>query len=257
MIQDVPEKLVRFPEGVPKPGDAVLYLDASGQTALLPWLPSMHAPTPLVRLGERTLFLGEGVAPEMGSAQKLRQLEDDALRFGAFTALHLARWLREHRYCGRCGGATLLSGSRLTCPACGSELYPVISPAVILGIVHAGKLLVTHYAGRAYRGPALVAGYCEVGETLEQTCRREAMEETGLTLSGSLHYYASQPWGLSGSLLAGFFAETNDPGVTLADGELADALWLAPEALPPPPDKAGALSLTATMIEAFRRGQWH
>jgi NADH pyrophosphatase NudC (nudix superfamily) len=53
----------------------------------------------------------------------------------------------------------------------------------------------------------------------------------------------------------GFFAETADDHVTLDDNELAEAVWLKPDELPPPPDAAGPLSLTATMIKAFAEGQ--
>jgi NADH pyrophosphatase NudC (nudix superfamily) len=55
----------------------------------------------------------------------------------------------------------------------------------------------------------------------------------------------------------GFFAETSDEEITLADGELAEAVWLKPEELPPPPDAAGPLSLTATMIKAFAEQSVH
>jgi NAD+ diphosphatase len=142
----------------------------------------------------------------------------------------------------------------LHCTACNHEIFPVISPAVIVGLVHNGKLLVTRYADRPYTGPALVAGYCEVGETAETTCIREALEETGLQIT-RLRYFASQPWGLSGSLLLGYFAETASDAIRLDDHELAEAVWLDPNELPPPPDTYGTLSLTATMIQAFARGE--
>ena len=93
-------------------------------------------------------------------------------------------------------------------------------------------------------------------ETERETVEVPSFEETGLHVT-RLHYFASQPWGLSGSLLLGFFAETSDEEITLADGELAEAVWLKPEELPPPPDAAGPLSLTATMIKAFAEQSVH
>lgn len=252
MIQDITESVSLFPDVAPTPGDWVMQCQGA-QASLAPWSPVATVAAPLVRVGERTFFLGAapGVAPE--SPQRLRALPEAGLRFGTFCALHLARWLLAHRWCGRCGAPLVRAGNCLRCVECAHEVYPTIAPAVILGLTHRGRLLVTHYADRPYKGPALVAGYCEVGETAEATCRREALEETGLRVT-RLRYFASQPWGLSGSLLLGFFGEVEDPRVTLADGELADAVWTAPEDLPPPPDAAGPLSLTATMIEAWRRG---
>lgn len=250
MIQDISTDVTLFPAVSPTPGDRVLFCQG-GQVDLAPWSPVARVAAPLVRVGERSFFLGAVPGQTPGSAQRLRALPDAEERFGAFCALHLARWMLTHRYCGRCGAPLILANGCLRCVECAQEVYPTIAPAVILGLTHQGRLLVTHYADRPYRGPALVAGYCEVGETAEATCRREALEETGLRV-GALRYFASQPWGLSGSLLLGFFGEVEDPHVTLADGELADAVWTAPGDLPPPPDAAGPLSLTATMIEHWR-----
>lgn len=83
-------------------------------------------------------------------------------------------------------------------------VFPKISPAVIVAVTDNDRVLLTKYAGRTYKNYALVAGFNEAGETIEQTVRREVMEEVGLKVK-NLKYYKSQPWGLSGSLLSGFF----------------------------------------------------
>ncbi len=252
MIQDVTAPVTLFPKALPRPGDYLLRI-VGESVAFTPWSPEANSSTPLVQVGSQTIYLGIAPGMELGSAQTLRALPTAELRFGAVTALHLGKWLLAHRYCGKCAAPLILRENHLVCPQCASEVFPTISPAVILGLTYQGKLLVTRYANRPYRGPALVAGYCEVGETVEETCRREAFEETGLRVR-TLAYYASQPWGLSGALLLGFFAEVASPEVSLLDGELSEAQWFAPEELPDPPDAAGALSLTATMIQAFKQG---
>ena len=58
------------------------------------------------------------------------------------------------------------------------------------------RLLVTRYAGRAYKGLALIAGFVEIGESLESALKREVMEEVGLKVK-HLRYFGSQPWGFS------------------------------------------------------------
>ncbi len=239
-----------FPSATPASGDWLLACSGA-QVAAEPWSPEYPVGVPLVRVNACTFFLGSADGMRLGSVQGLRALMPREVRFGAFCALHVARWLLEHRYCGRCGAPLTRVETHLVCPQCAHECYPSIAPAVIVGLTYRDKLLVTHYADRPYTGPALVAGYCEVGETAEATCRREALEEAGLTIT-RLRYFASQPWGLSGTLLMGFFAEVADPEIALADGELADATWLAPNDLPPPPDADGPLSLTALMIDAWR-----
>ena len=81
----------------------------------------------------------------------------------------------------------------LYCEKCGSRVYPRINPAVIIAVTKGSKLLMTKYAGRTYTRYALVAGFTEIGETLEQTVAREVMEETGIRVK-NLRYYKSQPW---------------------------------------------------------------
>ena len=55
---------------------------------------------------------------------------------------------------------------------------------------------------RTYKKYALLAGFAEIGETLEQTVKREVMEEVGLKVK-NIRYYKSQPWSFSDTLLTG------------------------------------------------------
>ena len=139
----------------------------------------------------------------------------------------------------------------LTCPACGATVYPAIAPAVVVAVVDGNRIVLTRYAGRPHRRLALVAGFMEVGETLEDTVRREVREEIGAAVT-NIRYYKSQPWGFSGSMLAGFFADlSGPPELTVDTGELSEALWVRREDIPP---EGVNVSLTSEMIEAFRVG---
>lgn len=184
----------------------------------------------------------------------MRAIAPDWMRFAVATALHLAQWYEARRFCGRCG--TPMARSRieraLVCPECGLIEYPRISPAVIAGIVDGDRLLLTRYANAQPAHHALVAGYVEIGETLETAVRREVREEVGLEIR-NLRYFGSQPWAFSGSLLSGFFADVdgstdislNNDGVD----ELADARWFARGDIPANDNPS---ALTALMIETFR-----
>ena len=189
-------------------------------------------------------------------SRDLRALMPVALKFAAFTARHLLVFRETMARCPACGDLRAQGPvGEMRCAACGRTEFPAISPAVILGIVdrRRNRLLVTRYADRPFTGPALVAGYCEIGETAETTCAREAMEETSLNI-GTPTYFASQPWGLSGTLLLGYYADVEAPETLhLADGELKLAEWLTPEECERLRPAEGTVSLTATMIAHFAR----
>jgi len=172
-----------------------------------------------------------------------------------FTALHLDNWYRHNRYCGCCGGK-MIPGSderRMDCTACGNKVYPRINPAVIVGVTNGDELLLTWYArSRGVSYPALVAGFTEIGETFEDTVRREVMEEVGLKVK-NIRYYKSQPWGLADDILAGYYCDVDgDPAIRLDRNELRTAAWTKREDITGQPDN---LSLTNEMMMTFRAGK--
>ena len=144
----------------------------------------------------------------------------------------------------------------MRCPSCGRLSYPQICPSVIVGITNGSRILLTKYTPghSSFRKYALVAGYAEIGESLEDTVRREVMEEVGLRVR-NIRYYKSQPWSFSGALLAGFFCETDGcVRITMDQDELSAAEWFERDNLPVERSEAG-ISLTGEMIEAFRNGR--
>ena len=93
--------------------------------------------------------------------------------FAALTGKHLADWYRDTRFCGRCGSAMghSVKERAMVCPQCGYTAYPRIMPAVIVGVINGDRLLLTRYS-RGYNHNALIAGFTEIGETVEQTVAR-------------------------------------------------------------------------------------
>ena len=102
--------------------------------------------------------------------------------FSAWTAFQLANWYLDNRFCGRCGGETVPAEDEraMVCPRCNRRIYPRIIPAVIVGVTHGDEILMTKYRGRDIPFYALIAGFTEIGETLEECVAREVMEEAGL-----------------------------------------------------------------------------
>lgn len=182
---------------------------------------------------------------------KLVEYQPKPVRFALMVGHEYWNWYESSQYCGRCGTKTEHDTVErmMRCPNCGLMIFPKVFPAVIVAITRPdGKVLATRYAGRPYANYALVAGYCEMGETVEQTVHREVMEEVGLRVK-NLRYYKSQPWPDSSSLLFGFFCELDgSPEIKLDEHELSMAEWVDRDVLLTDNDH----SLTREMMGVLR-----
>ena len=199
---------------------------------------------------------GSGAIPEGLHVEPLRatgpQLPHRE-RFAVMCGLHLNTWYNANKLCGACGGVLERSATEraLVCPQCGHVVYPRISPAIIVAVTDGDKLLLTRYAQGAYRKRALVAGFMEIGESAEEAVAREVFEETGVRVK-NLRYFGSQPWGLSGTLMLGFFAQLDGDGaITVQESELSEAMWVPRDQIEPDDDYA----LGRQMIDAFVSGR--
>lgn len=182
----------------------------------------------------------------------LRHAEPKDRVFALMTAYHLHCWYRDNAHCGRCGGETFHDTRlrALRCPDCGNLIFPRISPAVIVGVHDGSHLLMTKYNGRDYKGYALIAGFVEIGESAEDTVRREVLEETGIHVK-NVSYFASQPWGMDGSFLLGYYAELDGGDrIELDREELSMAGWYTAEEITVSDDD---ISLTSRMIDNWKR----
>ncbi len=173
--------------------------------------------------------------------------------FASVTGLQLYHWYQNNRFCGRCGHKTVhhTMERALECPSCGHIIYPRIVPAVIVGVRNKDKLLLTKYR-TGFAHYALVAGFTEIGETLEETVAREVMEETGLHVK-NICYYKSQPWGIVDDLLAGFYCDVDgDTEIHMDPLELKFAEWCSRDEIMLQPDD---FSLTNEMMKMFKDGR--
>lgn len=195
----------------------------------------------------------EDVEYTVETLRVLRRTKPKEECYAGETAYHLYVWYRDNSFCGRCGEHLEYSHKEraMICPSCGNVVYPKIAPAVIVGILNSSgdKIVMTRYAGREYKGHALVAGFCEIGETAEDTVRREVLEEVGLHVR-NIRYYKSQPWGFDSNLLFGYYCTADeDEPIHMDDGELAKAVWVSRDEIG---EEERNLSLTAEMIMHFK-----
>lgn len=196
---------------------------------------------------------GEG-AFQYVPVRQLRYEAPNTFCYAAMTGWHLHKWYESSRFCGRCGEKTVHDEKErmVKCPNCGQMIFPRINPAIIVGVTDGDRILLTKYAGRGYTNYALIAGFTEIGETVEQTVQREVMEEVGLKVK-NIRYYKSQPWGIDGNILMGFFCDLDgDDTITLDEHELSLAQWHHRSSLPVGDD---GYSLTREMIRVFSEGK--
>ena len=187
----------------------------------------------------------------------MKQLRDHYLNpkhyvFASYTAVHLIDWYEANKFCGKCGNKNELSKKEraLVCPKCGHTRYPRINPAVIVGVKNKDKLLLTKYR-TGFSHNALVAGFTEIGETIEETVKREVMEETGLKVK-NITYYKSQPWGIASDILLGFYCDVDgDDTITMDENELKYAKWVERADIELQPLD---YSLTNEMMKKFKDG---
>lgn len=143
----------------------------------------------------------------------------------------LLRWHRHQRHCGVCGTRTeSASGGHLrrcTNPECATMHFPRIEPAVITLVELEGPpsrcLLARHRASRR-GGYSLVAGFAEIGESLEDTVRREVREEVGVEIS-AVTYAGSQPWPFPSGLMVAFRSTATGDSISVDGEEIGEARW--------------------------------
>ena len=152
------------------------------------------------------------------------------------TAVQLAHWWRDHRFCGRCGTATVFYPRERArwCQNCEIPWYPRVAPCVIVVIRRGERMLLARSSRTRQPMYSLIAGFVEPGESLEQAVAREVKEETGLMVR-NIRYQLSQPWPFPHQLMTGFFADYDSGELVLQQDELADAGWFVPGQTPPIP----------------------
>ena len=92
-------------------------------------------------------------------------------------------------------------------------------------VTNGDKILLARQANWPEYRYSVLAGFVEVGETIEHTVEREVMEEVGIVVN-NINYHSSQPWPFPNSLMLGYTAEATTEAFDLEHDDIEQALWL-------------------------------
>lgn len=161
--------------------------------------------------------------PQVWAAIQRLPASDLALYGGARSVVD---WHARHRFCARCGAATRLAkgGWQRDCLACEAQHFPRTDPVTIMLVEHDGHLLLGRQSRFPPRAFSALAGFVELGETIEEAVAREVKEEVGVAVR-DVRYLASQPWPFPSQLMIGCHAVAEDTALTLDETELEEARW--------------------------------
>jgi NAD+ diphosphatase len=142
----------------------------------------------------------------------------------------LVDWHQRNGFCPACGTATELfrAGWARRCPSCAAEHFPRTDPVVIMLAEYEGRALLGRQAAWPAGRYSALAGFVEVGESIEEAVARETLEEAGVAVR-NVRYVASQPWPFPSSLMIACIAEAEGDSLTLDTHELEDAIWVTRE----------------------------
>jgi NAD+ diphosphatase len=177
----------------------------------------------------------------------------------ATRAVQIVAWDRNHRFCGRCGTPTepKLTDRERRCPNCGLSAYPRLAPAIIVLVTrgeHEERALLAwgrRHHGRHY---STLAGFVEVGETLEEAVQREVREETAIEVR-EIRYFGSQPWPFPNQLMLGFRARYGSGEIVPQPNEIVEARWFTPDEVETVTASRGGFSIAGQLIDGWIQEQ--
>jgi NAD+ diphosphatase len=158
---------------------------------------------------------------------------DEAVFLLASKAVQYGHMTQSLRFCPICGGKTFLNHNQLAmqCGDCRTLHYPRIFPCIIVAIHNESQILLAQHNRHKGDMYTVIAGFVEVGETLEQCVAREVKEETGIEVK-NIRYQGSQPWAFPSSLMVAYIAEYAGGEIKVDKSELKDVQWFDMDKLP-------------------------
>lgn len=160
------------------------------------------------------------------------RLDDATLSLGGI-GMQILHWQKRSRCCSCCGEELVSQAGNWgkLCRSCRYEHFPAIHPCAIVLVRRGEEYLLARKKEWATGRYGLVAGFLDMGESLEECAAREVLEETGIRIN-NVRYIGSQCWPFPSQLMAGFVADYAGGEIRVDETELEDARWFHREDLP-------------------------
>lgn len=159
----------------------------------------------------------------------MSNLSAEDAEFAAIAKI-LLNWHDTHLYCPKCGEPVVISaaGWQQYCRKCQIQHFCRTNPVVIMLVTFRNSVLLARSKFWPKRMHSLIAGFVDVGETIESAVSRESYEEVGIEVS-NIRYLASQPWPFPSSLMIGCSAQSKNDKLSIDYNELENAQWVSRE----------------------------
>ena len=106
-----------------------------------------------------------------------------------------------------------------------------MSPCILVCVKNKGRILLVRHNSEIRTLSTVIAGFVELGESLEECVVREVKEEVGLEVT-NIKYVASQPWPFPNQLMMAFSADALDDNLSIDNDDLLEANWFDVKDLP-------------------------
>ena len=209
----------------------------------------------IFQLGGKSVFLTNELSsndPDLIYLSKKHMypyLTDDSLTLIS-RSFQIYDWIFKQNYCSRTGNKLTEVRDDLSkfCDSCSREYFPKMSPCILVCVKNKGRILLVRHNSEIRTLSTVIAGFVELGETLEECVAREVKEEVGLDVT-NITYVSSQSWPFPNQLMMAFSADAIDDQLNIDNDELIEANWYSGKELPniPPEPSLSNLLIKETI----------
>tara|TARA_B000000565_G_scaffold170031_1_gene128671 strand:- start:3981 stop:4874 length:894 start_codon:yes stop_codon:yes gene_type:complete len=168
-------------------------------------------------------------------------------------AFQIFDWIYNQNYCSRTGNKLTSVKEDLSkiCESSSKDYFPKMSPCILVIVTYKNELLLVRHNNEIRTLYTAIAGFVDLGESLEECVEREVYEEVGLRIK-NINYVGSQSWPFPNQLMMAFQAEATSKEVLIDEKEILEASWFKPNEIPKiPPEPSLSNSLIKKAIDSL------